>query len=161
LHSYRVAGQSGATRTFFLKPICLGITPFYIDPLFKNKNFLTQKYVLEGLSARQIAKEIFSSKTAVLEALVRFGIPIREPHQHHGHPSQPRYGKRFHKNKLIDYKVEKNIASIIKDLKAQGFSLRRIVRMLNTMAIPTKCRGKAWHPEMVRRVLRAQDDTDN
>lgn len=156
-----MADHASATRTFLLKPICLGITPFYIDPLFKNKIFLTQKYVVEGLSARQIAQEIFSSKTAVLEALARFGISIRKPHQHHGNPSQPRYGKRFQKKQLVDYKVEENIASIIKDLNAQGFSLRKIAKMLNDMSVPTKCRGKGWHPEMVRRVLGARDGTDN
>jgi hypothetical protein len=26
--------------------------------------------------------------------------------------------------------------------------------MLNAMRVPTKCHGKAWHPEMVKRILR-------
>lgn len=155
MFSGQMADHSAATRTFFLKPICLGRTPFYIDPLFKNKFFLTQKYVVEGLSARQIAKQIFSSKTAVLEALARFEIPIREVHQHHGHPSQPRYGKWYRRNRLVDSKVEKRVIWIIKDLRMKGFSLRKIAQILNEMSVATKCQGKAWHPEMVRRVLGA------
>ena len=149
-----MAGHLGATRTFFLKPIIHGITPFYLDPLFKNKCFLTQKYVVEGLSARQIAKEIFSSKMAVLDALVRFEIPIREPHYHHGHPSQPCYGQRYHKHKLIEHKTEQRVIRVVKDLHDKGLSLRQIAKVLNEMKIATKGLGKRWHQEMVRRILR-------
>ncbi len=156
-----MAGHSGATRTFFLKPIILVITPFYITPLFKNKNFLTQKYLVEGLSAKQIARIIFSSKMAVLDALARFGIPIRESHYHHGQPSQPRYGKKFRKDKLVEHQVEQRVIGVVKDLHQKGLSLREIARILSEMKIATKCRGKAWHPEMVRRILEFINSTDN
>lgn len=94
---------------------------------------------------------------AVLDALYDFEIPIREQHYHHGHPSQPRYGQRYHNNFLDKYKVEQRIIVVIKDLHEQGFSLRKIARILNDMKIPTKCHGKGWHPEMVRRVLEGTD----
>ncbi|MBT4792006.1 MAG: hypothetical protein HON90_10575, partial [Halobacteriovoraceae bacterium] len=32
-------------------------------------------------------------------------------------------------------------------------SLRAIARCLDEMKVPTKQRGKKWHPEMVRRIL--------
>lgn len=154
-----MADHSGATRTFFLKPIFLGITPFYVEPLFKNRIFLTQKYVVEGFSARQIARGIFSSKMAVLEGLARFGIPIREPHYHHGHPSQPRYGKKLQNNELVDHENEQRVIQVIKELHDKGLSLREIARFLSKMKIATKCRGKAWHPEMVKRILSSLDST--
>lgn len=97
----------------------------------------------------------------MLEGLTRFGIPIREVHEHHGHPSQPRHGKRFYQDRLVDLRLEKEVILMIRDLRSKGYSLRRIARMLNVMAVPTKWRGKAWHPEMVRRILGARDDTDN
>lgn len=156
-----VAGHSGATRTFFLKPIILVITPYYIDPLFKNKIFLTQKYVVEGLSARQIAREIFSSKMAVLNGLARFGITVREPHFHHGHPSQPRYGQKFRNHKLIEHKTEQRIINVVKELHEKGFSLRQIAKVLSEMKIVTKGKGKRWHQEMVRRILQSISSTDN
>ncbi len=37
--------------------------------------------------------------------------------------------------------------------KAQGLSLRAIARTLSDLKIPTKLKGKAWHPEMVSRIL--------
>lgn len=94
---------------------------------------------------------------AVLDALYDFEIPIREQHYHHGHPSQPRYGQHYHKNFLDKHKVEQRIIVVIRDLHGQGFSLRKIARILNDMKIPTKCHGKGWHPEMVRRVLEGTD----
>ena len=156
-----MAGQSDSSRTFFLKPIILVITPYYVDPLFRNKIFLTQKYLIEGLSARQIAREIFSSKMAVLDALADFNIPIREPHKHHGNPSQPRYGQKFKKRKLVEHKIEQRVIQIVKDLHEKGLSLRQIARVLSKMEIATKNRGKRWHPEMIRRILLNSHFTDN
>jgi hypothetical protein len=142
---------------FFLQPNLLGSTPYYIIPLFRNRTFLHQKYVVEGLSAKQIAREIFSSKMAVLDALDDFGIPIREQHYHHGNPSQPRFGKRFRKNVLVDHKPEQKIVLVISELHQQGLSLRKIARILNDTRVATKNHGKGWHPEMVRRILEAID----
>jgi len=117
--------------------------------------------VTEGLSARQIAKEIFSSKMAVLDALVRFGIPIREAHYHHGHPSQPRFGQKYQKKKLINNREEQRAIRIIKYLRDKGLSMRHIARLLGEMKIATKNQGKRWHPEMVRRILGQINFTDN
>lgn len=96
----------------------------------------------------------------VLDALATFGIPAREPHYHHGNPSQLRYGQHFHKNILENHPIEQRIIRIVKELHEQGFSLRKISKILNGMRVATKCRGKGWHPEMVRRVLGASDGTD-
>jgi hypothetical protein len=116
--------------------------------------------VVEGLSARQIATEIFSSKMAVLDALAEFDIPIREPHHHHGNPSQPRFGKRFRKKFLVDNKVEQRIILVVQELREQGFSLRKIAKILNDMRVATKCDAKSWHPEMIRRIIDNIDSTD-
>lgn len=156
-----MAGHSSATRTFFLRPLFLVITRWYLDPLFKNSIFLNQKYVVEGLSARQIAREIFSSKMAVLDALKRFGIPVRAPHYHHGHPSQARYGQHYRKKKLVEHHVEERVIAIIKELHDKGLSLRQIATILSDMKIVTKCQGKRWHQEMVRRILLHSDVTDS
>lgn len=98
---------------------------------------------------------------AVLDALAEFDIPIREPHQHHGNPSQPRFGQQFRKNILIDYKVEQRIIMVINELREQGFSFRKIAKVLNDMRVATKCDGKAWHPEMIRRIIDNIETPDN
>jgi hypothetical protein len=58
-------------------------------PLYKNKSFLHQKYVVEGLSLAQISSQIFSSKETVRENLIRFGIPLLGPHLPHGPSTRP------------------------------------------------------------------------
>jgi hypothetical protein len=42
--------------------------PNYVTP-FKDKSFLHQKYVVEGLSCEEIATQIFSARTTVLKYL--------------------------------------------------------------------------------------------
>ncbi|MBI2601868.1 MAG: recombinase family protein [Deltaproteobacteria bacterium] len=122
-------------------------------PLYKNKFFLTQKYVHEGYSAGQIAQAIFSSKSAVTAALARFEIPIREAHLHHGHPSQAKFGEKIRKGTAVVHLVEQRVVDTVKNLKAEGLSRRKIAEILDQMKVPTKQRGKKWHPEMVKRIL--------
>jgi hypothetical protein len=37
-------------------------------------------------------------------------------------------------------------------MKSEGLSLRAIARCLDQMKVPTKMKGKKWHPEMVERI---------
>lgn len=126
---------------------------FNFIPLYKNKSFLTQKYVQEGLSIAQIADEIRSSKDAIRKGLMQHNIPIREPRNHHGNPSQARYGRQVRKGREVDHQVEQRTIQAIKELHSQKLSLRQIAKILNQMKVPTKCRGKSWHPQMVKRIL--------
>jgi hypothetical protein len=98
---------------------------------------------------------------AVLDALHRFGIPVRKPHHHNGNPSQLRYGHKFEKQKLVDNTKEQRIIELVQKLHAQGLSLRQIAKILSDMKVATKNRGRRWHQEMVRRILRNLDRTDN
>jgi hypothetical protein len=134
-----------------LQPIV--IKEFIHTPLYKNKNFLHENYVEKGLSIGQISKMIFSSKEAVRNGLMKHGIEIREKSQHHGNPAQPKFGHRKVKKSLVDHKVEQKTIEAITQMKEEGLSLRAIARCLNQMKVPTKKRGKSWHPEMVRRIL--------
>jgi hypothetical protein len=44
---------------------------------------------------------------------------------------------------------------LVKELRGDGLSFRQIARALSKLRVPTKCKGRRWHPEMVRRVLKA------
>ena len=39
------------------------------------------------------------------------------------------------------------------EMKQTGMSLRQIAGFLSEIGVPTKNRGKAWHPQMVTRIL--------
>ncbi|OQW45956.1 MAG: hypothetical protein A4S09_16940 [Proteobacteria bacterium SG_bin7] len=47
---------------------------FIFECLWKDKDFLQQKYVIEGLSIAQIAAQILSSREAVRTGLIAYGI---------------------------------------------------------------------------------------
>ncbi len=45
----------------------------------------------------------------------------------------------------------------MKELTRQGLGLRAVAKALTELGIPTKLRGKRWHPQMIRRILSDQD----
>lgn len=95
-----------------------------------------------------------SSKEAIRSALHVNNIEVRERGQHHGNPSQLKYGmKRKAKNSVI-HQGEQRTVDTVRQMRDEGLSLRAIARCLNQMKVPTKNRGVKWHPEMVRRILR-------
>ncbi|MBT4792995.1 MAG: hypothetical protein HON90_15570 [Halobacteriovoraceae bacterium] len=126
---------------------------FFPKPRYKDKDFLHRKYVLEGRSVRQIADEIFSSREAVRVNLMKHGVKLREPNQHHGRPAQIKYGHKAFKNEVVEHFKEQRVVRAVNEMKEQGMSLRAIARSLQELKIPTKCRGKSWHPEMVKRII--------
>ena len=125
---------------------------FTVIAPYCDKQFLNQKYTIEGLSIRQIATEIRSSKEAVRKGLMRHSIPLRKQSTAHSRTDQPRYGTRLKQGRLVGYQKEERVVQAIIEMQRQGSSLREIARILSQMGTPTKCRGK-WHPEMVNRIL--------
>lgn len=114
---------------------------------------INEKYVTEKLSIAQIADELACSKDAVRRTLKASGAEIREPRQHHGRPSQPKYGEQYRNGKLARHLGETRVKATIQEMRTTGLSLRQIARFLDHIGVPTKCRGKRWHPQMVQRVL--------
>ncbi len=94
-----------------------------------------------------------SSKETVRKEILKANIEIRGKSHHHGNPSQVKYGQRFNKEKLVENKTEQRTIDAVRRMKGEGLSLRAIARCLDDMKIPTKNRGKKWHPEMVKRIL--------
>jgi Recombinase len=128
---------------------------FLARPLYKDKIFLTQKYIKEGLSITQIASQIFSSRDAVRRGLIEAEIHLRTPHRPHGHPSQAKFGEKVRKGKAVEHMAEQRVVKAIMDMRRDGMTLRQIAAYLTQIGVPTKCRGKGWHPEMVSRILQS------
>lgn len=122
-------------------------------PAFRNPGYVHQKYVTEGLSVGQIALQCRVSKEAIRKAVKDSGIGLRRPHKHHGHPSQPRYGERISQGKAVPHMAEMRVVRAVADMHKDGLTLRQIAAYLDKIGVPTKNRGKKWHPEMVNRIL--------
>lgn len=120
---------------------------------YRDRDFLQQKYVVEGLSLDQIAEQIFSSKEAVISGLKRFSITLRKPSAPHGRLAQPRYGQKYRNGRITIERTEQRVIDTIISMQAQGMSLRQIAKTRSSLKMPTKFNGQAWHPQMVKQVL--------
>jgi len=49
---------------------------------------------------------------------------------------------------------EQTTIEIVKKMADEGLTYREICEFLSSFGVPTKYRGKSWHPEMARRVLK-------
>lgn len=114
---------------------------------------IKEKYVKNGLSIRQIATELLCSKEAVRSGLIKEGVELRKPNQHHGRPSQPKYGSQYRNGNLIKHLGEQRVIQTVNEMSDEGMSLRQIARFLDQIGVPTKCKGKKWHPQMVKNII--------
>jgi hypothetical protein len=129
------------------------ITEFKSGRQQLKSSFLRKKYIEEGLSLRQISALTASSKESIRSALIKNNIPVRDKGQHHGNPSQLKFGVKRKGLSSVEHKAEQRTVDAVRQMRDEGLSLRAIARCLNQMKVPTKNRGVKWHPEMVRRAL--------
>jgi len=152
-----VAGQLSTGRkvssTASPAPQVVDTIDFLFEALWKDKDFLHQKYVLEGRSIAQIATQILSSREAVRMGLIECGIK-RKAQGHAGlRPAQVPYGYRFLDGVLVPHLGEQRVVSTVKKMADDGLSYRKICEFLTNVGVPTKNRAQSWHPEMIRRIL--------
>lgn len=112
---------------------------------------LRQKYVAEGASLKQIAKELLCSQTAVRDALIRAGIPLR-PRGAAGHSSTVNYGTKLSRGRRAPCAVEAKVVKTILDLRHDGMSFDKIAQVLTKVGVPTKTRRKKWNGGCVRAI---------
>lgn len=141
----------------------LPFPPFYlvdtIDfnwlPLYKNKFFLHQKYVVERLSTREIADLVFSSKSVVLQYLRHFDIPVRDTGVQIRRKTNLRYGSKIQKRREVQYLKEVENIKKMKELRSKGFTYERIADVFNSMKIPTKTGRGIWHRKTIQAIVTA------
>lgn len=115
-----------------------------------------KKYVKNGRSIAQIAEETLSSRAAVRDALISFGIPLRKQGNPGLRPAQVRYGFRRSAGLLVPHLGEQRIIQSVRKMSSDGLSYRKICDFLTSVGVPTKNQGKGWQPEMIRRLLARQ-----
>ncbi len=129
---------------------------FIFECLWKDKDFLQQKYVIEGLSIAQIAGQILSSREAVRMGLVEHGIKRKRRGSLGSKVAQVPYGYRRLNGALVPHLVEQRVIQSVKKMSSDGLSYRKICDFLTSVGVPTKNKGRGWQPEMIRRILTRQ-----
>ena len=123
-------------------------------PSYKSECFLRQKYLEEKLSIREIAAQIFSARSTVAWHLKAFGIPLRsEDEANKLQKAQLAYGEKRRNREPQSHQRELETIEKMQELRAQGFSFRKIAQVLTAMKIPTKEGKKKWHPFVIQRIL--------
>jgi predicted DNA-binding protein YlxM (UPF0122 family) len=118
--------------------------------LLRSKSYLEKLYVGRHLSARQIARLTDVSRSVVLEALDRVGIP--QNGNGRKHPGQLPFGLDYTDFRLVKNKAEQDVIRMIRQYRVGDLSLREIAGKLNQGLIPTKNYG-VWQANTVRRIL--------
>jgi hypothetical protein len=153
----KVAGQLSAGRKVSSSTASdhqvVDTIDFIHEPLWKDKDFLHQKYVIEGRSIRQISEEILSSRAAVRDRLIEFGIKRKAQGKPGLRPAQVPYGHRLSNGVMVPHLGEQRVLSSVKKMVSNGLSYRKVCEFLTSVGVPTKKRGQRWHPETVRRLL--------
>ena len=131
------------------------IIDFPVVPKHRDEIFLRQKYLVEGLSTRQISDLIFSARSTVVEALKGFGIPLRDvdrtPWYRRG---QVGYGTRVVNGRVTVNQREVDTIEHMAELRDKGFSYWKIAEILNAMGVPTKSRRAQWQAATVMKILK-------
>jgi len=120
--------------------------------LLRNKSYLYNLYIKQGLSKKEIARQLNISHSAVIASFRKLGIHENNTNTTHGILGQIPFGYDYKNGKLEKNEKEQEIIRVIKQLKSSGFSLRGIARELNKRLIPTKNNG-IWHANTVRKIL--------
>lgn len=134
----------------FLSSEVVDIFEFVHIPLFKDREFLYQKYVVERLSPEEIAAEISSCRTTVSKHLKVFKVPLRKADRTR---SQLGYGETWRNRQIAFHKREQEIITKMRELRATGWSYWKIADVLNVWKIPTKTQRGKWHARSVQQIL--------
>ena len=116
----------------------------------RSRAVLERLYAREQFSAREISRLAGASRSGVLKALDRFGIP-REKDRPARTGHLP-FGFEYINHQLVNNDAEQAAIRMMQKRRAAGLSLRQIISTLNQSFIPTKQRG-IWQANTVRKIL--------
>jgi hypothetical protein len=128
-----------------------GVVPIPLVLSMRSKAALERMYTREHVSAREISRMAGASRSGVLKALDRFGIPRdKDRPARTGHMP---FGFDYFNHQLVKNDTEQAAIGMMQEHRAGGLSLRReIVGVLNQAFIPTKQNGE-WQANTVRKIL--------
>jgi predicted DNA-binding protein YlxM (UPF0122 family) len=127
-----------------------GVVPLPPVLSLRSKGVLERLYGRERLSAREISRLIGSSRSAVLDALDRFGIPPNGSRRKR--TGTLSFGFDYLDHQLVKNGAEQAAIRMMRQYRAGGLSLREIAGNLNLKLIPTKQNG-IWQANTVRGIL--------
>lgn len=123
------------------------------EPLYRNKVFLQQKYLSEGLSAGQIAREISSARSTVVSNLIENGVDLSKP-LYSSRKGQLAYGEKLLKGRLVPHLREQKHIQQMVEMRTAGASFGQIAIWLSKEKIPTKNKVTNWDRPTVFKIIK-------
>jgi DNA invertase Pin-like site-specific DNA recombinase len=102
---------------------------------------------------RQVLGAIAQYERAVIRGRMMAGKAAKVAKGGYG-GGRPRFGYRAEAGKLVPDPVEQEAVTLVRQLRADGLSLREIAARLEEAGIAPKAGGR-WHPVTVQRILSA------
>jgi hypothetical protein len=122
---------------------------FRSTPLYQNPAYLYKHYVEDGLSARQLARQIGCRHSVINEALNSFGII-----KGYRPSGRPKYGFKFAcDGKRVPDESQMQVIDAIEQYRYQGRSFGKISAILNKQSVKSPNGFSYWHPSVVMRAL--------
>ncbi len=110
----------------------------------------------EGLSLRELAQASGHSRHSVKDALVHFGISIRDRDQSGQRRGQIPFGCRMVRGQLVKHKSERKVIDEMKAMRVAGGSFRKIAAAMRDRGVKTKNGGK-WQASIVMKILKRSE----
>ena len=127
-----------------------GVIPLPPVMFLRSKGALEGFYTRDQLSARAVSRIAGASRSGVLKALDRFGIPRNDGGRKRTGPMA--FGFDDINHQLMKNATEQAVIRMMRQYRAGGLSLREIAGNLNQKLIPTKQNG-IWQANTVRKIL--------
>ncbi len=118
----------------------------------RSKSYLSNLYIKQDLSKREIARQLNINHSTIIEALRKAGIHKNISPNKNKRKGQIPFGYDYKNRILVENKQEQEIIRIIRQLKIKEFSLRETAEELNKKLIPTKNNG-IWQANTIRKIL--------
>lgn len=109
--------------------------------------------VRNGRSIAQVAKETLSSRVAVRNALIEFGILLKHQGKPGLRPAQTPYRYRRSDGLRVPHLGEQRFIQSARKMSMDGLLVRKICDFLRSVSVPTKNQGKGRQPEMIQRLV--------
>ncbi len=151
-----------ADQSFFAPPVGLkangavhlieDVIPLPGRLLLRSRSYLRALYEREQLSAREIARRLGVSHSTVLAALGFAGLNGHDGNGNGHRKGQIPFGFVCVENRLVKSDEEQNVIRLVRQLRRNGLSFRKIADELNLRLIPTKNHG-VWQANTLKKIL--------
>ena len=130
------------------------IRPFSSYDWFRDKDYLTEQYVLKQKSTAQIAREIGCARSTVVKFLLEFGVELSKDGLPSYQKSQIAYGEKLYGGSVVPHLGERRVVATFMELRCEGRSYGEIAWWANQNGVPTKNRTGRWDRRTIFQILR-------